>query len=507
MYSKIHTAALFGIESIGVEVEADVNDGLPVFDMVGFLGTEVKEAREKVRTALRNCGYRLPPKRITVNLSPGGIKKSGSGFDLPVAVALLCAMGVIDISLFNDCIVVGELSLDGRILPVNGVLSIVLKAKKEGFKKCLLPRANKDEALMVSDINIYTAETLTEIINFNEMKNETGGKTPKTTGTFCRYDFKDMNGQKGVRRACEIAVSGRHNMLMVGPPGSGKSFAARCIPGILPSMNENEMLDVALVYSASGDFDKRLNSLYERPYRSPHHTVTAKGLSGGGVVPKPGEISLANKGVLFLDELAEYNMNVLETLREPLEDKYIKIVRASGTFVFPADFMLVAAMNPCSCGFFPDRNICNCTRTSINRYMGRISQPLLDRIDVTVEAPRLNYREIAEKRENESSNDIRKRVDEAVAIQNERYKREEFSFNSEIPAGRMDEFVCLTSKQMVHMKEMYERLNISARSYHKILKVARTIADVEGKNDIETVHLNEAICYRSIDKKEWEKNL
>ncbi|MCR5468669.1 MAG: YifB family Mg chelatase-like AAA ATPase, partial [Lachnospiraceae bacterium] len=502
MYSRIYTATILGIESVSVVVEADVSDGLPVFDMVGFLSSEVREARERVRTSMKNSGCRLPPKRITINLSPAGIRKSGSGFDLPIAVSLMCAMGVLDEKIYRDMVIVGEVSLDGRILPVNGVLPIILGAKKQGIKRCFLPKKNCEESLFVKDMEIYTADSLSDLIDnkIKRIRSESDAcNNDLETQVFKDYDFKDMNGQKNVRRACEIAVSGRHNMLMVGPPGSGKSFAAKCIPKILPGMNEQEKLEVAQIYSVGGLYGKRKGLSDERPFRSPHHTVTAKGLTGGGLMPKPGEITLAHKGVLFLDELTEFNQSVLETLREPMEDKTVKLVRAGVNYVFPADFMLVCAMNPCLCGFFPDMNRCSCTRTSINRYLGRLSQPLLDRIDVTVQANRLSYSEIMEKEDNESSLDIRKRVCETVEIQKERYKAEEFNYNSEIPAGRLDDFILLDHKQLAHMKDVYEKYGISVRSYHKILKVARTIADMDNSKDIKMSHLNEAVCYRSID--------
>jgi len=513
---------LHGIDSIGVTVEADVSDGLPVFDMVGFLAAEVREARERVRTAIKNSGYRLPAKRITINLSPGSIKKTGTGFDLPVAIALLSATGVIDGSFFHDCLVVGELGLDGSILPIRGALSIVLKAKEDGMKSIFLPNENLSEARLINGIKVYTADSVSEIIenlkiktdendnstNINSIKDVSGNFMDMTSeGRDILFDFSEINGQKGLKRACEVAVAGRHNLLMVGPPGSGKTFAAKCIPGILPKMSETEMLEVATIYSAKGEFQKRLSGMYVRPFRSPHHTVTAKGLSGGGQVPHPGEITLAHKGILFLDELTEYNMSVLETLREPLEEKCVNIVRANGNYIYPADFMLVAAMNPCSCGYFPDRNMCSCTPSSIFRYLGRLSQPLLDRIDITVHVPRLGFFDISTKKKNETSKEIRKRVSKATEIQAERYEREDFNYNSEIPASRLEEYINLTDSQKKHLSEIYEKYNISLRSYHKLLKTIRTIADLDGQKDIKNSHINEAICYRSIDKKEWEKNI
>lgn len=541
MYSIVSTAIIRGINSIPVQVEADVSDGMPVFDMVGFLASEVKEARERVRTALRNSGYRLPAKRITVNLSPANIKKTGSGFDLPVAVAILAAIGIVPGWKLTGILITGEIGLNGNIQPIEGILPIVAEAAGHGFVKCIVPYDNRSEAAMIKDIQILAVRTIKEVIEYlNKEYNEeylnkeylNKENIPGQSGPACHAaagykedarpggidsgnpavedndispDFSQINGQRLVRRASEVAAAGMHNLFLIGPPGAGKTMIAQRIPTILPPMCAPEQLELAKIYSISGMLLQGSDIWKKRPFRSPHHTITPQGLVGGGASPKPGEISLAHKGVLFLDELAEFQKSTLELLRQPMEDKQIHLARLSGSCSYPADFMLVAASNPCPCGAYPDMNRCRCTQHAIDRYLGRISQPLLDRIDICVEAAQLTYEELTADSANESSAAIRKRVCAAWELQKARYEGMGFYFNSQIPAGRLKEFCGITRREEAYLHDLYQTGSLTARAYHKILRVARTIADLSYSSRVEVCHLSEAFCYRSFDRKYWER--
>ncbi len=511
MYSIVNTATIYGIDSKLISVEADISEGMPIFEMVGYLSSEVKEAKERVRSALKNAGYALPIKRITVNLSPASIKKTGAGFDLPIAVAILSAIGIIDCERLSSICICGEIGLDGKIQPINGILSEVCEAKNSGLEIMIVPKANLLEARLVEGIITIGVENITEVIELLNGGNFVQGEEDKVSldeiPVSSDYDFSMINGQQALRRACEVAISGMHNMLMVGPPGAGKSMIAKCIPSILPSMDSNEQLEISKIYSVCGMFDERHGLMKNRPFRSPHHTVSAQGLVGGGHNPRPGEISLAHRGVLFLDELTEFNKSTIEILRQPMEDKSVCISRALGSFTYPANFVLVAAMNPCSCGYYPDLNRCHCTRLSIQRYLSKISQPLLDRIDICVEAPTLNYKQIVKKSENESSSDIRARVIKCQDIQKARFQNYDFKFNSEIPSNLIEKFCFLNPEENRFMENMYEKYSLTARTYHKVLRVARTIADMEMSENINLIHLQEAMCFRGLDKRYWEDGI
>ena len=505
MTGKVYTAAVLGIEGQPVMVEADVGDGLPYFDMVGFLGSEVKEAKERVRTAIRNSGFRLPSCRITVNLSPADLRKQGNHFDLPIAIAVLTAAGFIPQSFLGGRMFIGELGLEGEIRPVNGVLSLVQCGRDAGLKEVFLPATNASEGANLEGVAVYGFSDLGALVRTIVEQGQITPQKPAQTGEaeVCQPDFSELKGQNVVRRAALIAAAGMHNLLLIGPPGSGKSMAAKRIPGIMPVMSREEEIEVTKIYSVSGLLDRRQGLLTRRPFRSPHHTISAQSLAGGGIVPRPGEISLAHRGILFLDELPEFRHGTLEVMRQPMEDRRVVINRIQGSYVFPASFMLVAAMNPCPCGFYPDRKVCRCTEGEIKRYLDRISQPLLDRIDICAEAGRVSYDELSGEMSGESSASLRSKVDAASERQRKRYSGMNISANAELAGKEIERFCPLGPGEKKMLGEVFEKLGLSARARERVIKVARTIADLEGSTDIREEHLAEAVTYRSIDKKYW----
>lgn len=505
MYSTIKTAILEGIQTRQIQVEVDISNGMPVFDMVGHLAPEVREGKERIRTALHSIGVILPAKRITINLSPAHIRKGGTGFDLPIAIGILQSLGVVTKESCERKLFIGELSLNGKILPINGILPVVSDGIKEGIQEFVVPQENENEARLVKQAHVFSFGNLQDVIDFLNGKpyQEPIPQVEEQIASL-EKDFQDVCGQKFIKRACEVAAAGMHNMLLIGPPGAGKTMISERLATILPPLTEAERLELSKIYSVCGLLTNKNALITERPFRAPHHTITQIGLTGGGSIPKPGEISLAHNGVLFLDELPEFQKSTLEILRQPLEEHEIHLVRAKGTVSYPANFLLLAAMNPCNCGYYPDMNKCRCSDGSLRRYFDKISQPLLDRIDICVEAPALRYDELTNKEKGgESSKEIQSRVLACHEIQCERFKNEVFSHNSGIPASRLEEFCCLGPKEKKHMEAMYEKMNLTARTYHKILRVARTLADLDERKEISLAHLNEAICYRNIDEKFW----
>ncbi len=507
-FSRVLSAVLQGLEVKFVQVEADLSNGLPMFHMVGYLSSEVKEAGERVRTAIRNSGILLPAKRTVINLSPGNVRKTGASFDLPIAVAILASLGYVDAGLLEDTLMVGELCLDGTVRGVNGVLPIVAEAGKLGCKNCILPLENGKEGTLAGGIRIWGVRCLKEVYDYlthrGQLREIASGKpAADVREEIPEIDFRDIKGQKMVKRAAEVAAAGGHNFLMTGPPGSGKSMIAKAVSAILPPMSMEESMKITKIYSVMGMLDCERPLIRKRPFREVHHTATRTAVAGGGNHPRPGEITLASGGVLFLDELTEFSKPVLEILRQPLEERVIRISRKQGTYVFPADFMLVAAANPCPCGYYPDRNRCRCTPFQIRQYLGKISQPLLSRIDVCMETQKIDYDALRGKNTEESSGEIRKRVERAREIQKMRYRGKEISVNAALRASDLEEYCRLQKDGEALMRQAYDSLELTARTYHRILKVARTIADLEGEENIGCVHLKEAIGYRMMDKKYW----
>lgn len=509
MFSTIQSAALSGLICHLVQVETDASQGLPCFEMIGFLGSEVREAAPKVRTALKNIGISLPSLRITVNLSPGDIRKEGTAFDLPIAIGILTALGYLKPEQTRGILFIGEIGLNGELRPVRGVLPIVREAAAAGIAHCIVPKANEAEGAAISSVKITGAEHLKQVLDYLRLPREQRerflpcAEAPKREAFSDKeeLDFADVSGQEGARRGAEIAAGGFHHFLMIGTPGAGKTMIAKRIPGILPPLSNEESLEVSAIYSVAGLLDEKKGLMTRRPFLSPHHTISEQALAGGGRIPRPGVVSLAHRSVLFLDELPEFKRKTLDILRQPLEDKEVHIARACGSYVYPADVMLVAAMNPCPCGYYPDANRCRCTPAEVRRYLGRVSGPILDRIDICVEASPIEVHQLYEKSRGESSRVIRERVLMTRERQEKRYKNVAWRFNAEIPPGEIETYCKLGSKEQKLLEEGFYAMGLSARAYQKVLKVARTIADMEQKEEIKENHIAEAMLYRLAEKK------
>lgn len=509
MFSTVIAGALRGIDSYLVHVEVDASKGLPCFELVGYLSSEAKEARERVRVALKNSEIIVPPIHITVNLSPADIRKDGTAFDLPIAIGILSSLGYIPTEYLKDYLVVGELGLSGEIKPIKGILPIVMEAKAKGIKHCIVPKANEREGAVIQDISIIGVSNLLETLQYLSSSEESKEQLISPVKQSLKnifpnnnqiehLDFLDIAGQETLKRAVEIAAAGFHHLMMVGPPGSGKTMAAKRIPSILPPISLEESLEVSKVYSVAGMLSDTESLILKRPFLSPHHTISEQALAGGGHVPRPGIISMAHRGVLFLDEMPEFKRGVLEVLRQPLEDKKICIARIYGNFTYPADFMLVAAMNPCACGYYPDRNRCNCSEAQVRNYVSKISGPLLDRIDICAEASKVNIEQLSgtNREMGESSERIRERVLAARRIQEQRFLGTSLCFNAQLSGKAITKYCFLGESEQRMMEQIFKRMNLSARAYHKILKVARTIADLDDSEVILERHLGEASGYR-----------
>ncbi len=508
MLVKVFGSAIHGVSATTITIEVNVDQGVG-YHLVGLPDNAIKESSYRISAALKNVGYKLPGKKITINMAPADLRKEGSSYDLTIALGILAASQQITAENIGDYMIMGELSLDGGLQPIKGVLPIAIKAREEGFKGIILPKQNTREAAIVNNLDVYGIENIKEVIDFfNEgaplQKTEIDTKKEFQDKVFAfPFDFSEVKGQESAKRAMEVAAAGGHNIILIGPPGSGKTMLAKRIPSILPPLTLKEALETTKIHSVAGKIGTETSLMTTRPFRSPHHTISDVALVGGGSYPQPGEISLAHNGVLFLDEMPEFKRTVLEVMRQPLEDREVTISRAKFTINYPASFMLVASMNPSPSGYFPDDPNNTSSIFEMQRYMNKLSGPLIDRIDIHIEVPKVEFEQLADKRKGEKSESIRNRVLRARQIQTERFQNSVINYNAQMGPKEIEQYCALDESSMNLIRNAMEKLNLSARAYDRILKVARTIADLEASDNIKTTHIAEAIQYRSLDREFW----